>query len=100
LSRSSTRDYRQVLKRRGRPTLFHMALAWEYVAPQDFDAFSELVSENLTHLRAARPLPEAWFSFEIRRPLPPSAVLAHEHPDHILDPLQGHTTYVFAENAA
>jgi hypothetical protein len=95
LSGQQGRDYRQILKRHGRPTLLHVALDWQRVSDSDLKAFAKLVSANLARIKAQQVLPEAWFSFEFFDSVPPSAILAHEHPEKMVDPLLGMVPYVF-----
>lgn len=90
-------DYRQVLKRNGRPTLLHVGLQWRHVAEADFEQLSELVSENLPAIREVRSLPLEMFSFEWWTALPATAILTHEQPRQLDDPLLSGTTYVFGE---
>ena len=100
LSDIELRDYRQILKRHGRPTLLHVALDWERITESDLEALARLVSANLTRIRAQETLPEAWFSFEFFDSVPGTAILSHEHPERIIDPLLGMAPYVFREKSA
>lgn len=97
LTTQGSRDYRQVLKRRGLPTLLHVALNWESVSDSDFEEFSELLAKNLSAIFAGHSLPVEMFTFEWWTDLPGSAILSHEHPSRIVDPLLGMAPYIFNE---
>jgi len=90
-----TRDYRQILKRYGKPTLFHVALRWEQMTESDVEALARITSENLSKIRQQKRLSIAFTAFELYDLLPGSAILTHEHPDRIVDPLLGMTLYEF-----
>lgn len=100
LSDTELRDYRQILKRHGRPTLLHVSLDWERITESDLEALARLVSANLSRIRDQETLPEAWFGFEFFDSVPGTAILTHEHPERIIDPLLGMAPYVFRENSA
>lgn len=97
LSTGTSIDYRQVLKRSGRPTLLHIALLWEHVSDADFEKLTSLIAENLSAIRAGRSLPIEMFTFEWWTGLPGSAILTHKHPTRIVDPLLEMMPYIFNE---
>lgn len=96
VSRTSI-DYRQVLKRSGQPTLLHVALQWELVSNTDFEEFISLIAKNLSAINAGLSLPIEMFTFEWQTGLPSSAILTHEHPTRIADPLLEMRPYFFNE---
>lgn len=97
LNDNGIRDYRQILKRYGKPTLLHVALRWEQMAESDLQALARTTSENLAKIRQQEKLPISFTAFEFYDPLPGLAILSHEHPESIIDPLQGMRPYRFSE---
>jgi hypothetical protein len=95
LTRRFGRDYRQVLKRFGTPTIFECRLPFELVSSGDLDQFLEVAVAQEPTSRRKRHLPEVDFTFRLRFPLPPECVLAHKHPSTILDPLLRMTPYTW-----
>lgn len=81
-----SRDYRQVLKLFGVPTLFRIALPLEYVHASDLSELVEAVSHELSSRIAGEPRGEVDFSFELQKPLPPWCILSHYHPRVRNDP--------------
>lgn len=87
LSRNGMRDYRQVLKRFGRPTLFTLSLPITMACESDLIEFGELIRDWVPRVRAGRRPAKVAFTFTLRMGLPPGCVLGHEHPDSVKDPL-------------
>lgn len=85
----------QELKQHGRPTLFRVALPWEIVTENDFDALARATSGNVASARRGRPIAESWFSFEFSRTLPAAYVLSHEHPKTLADVHDGMKPYKY-----
>lgn len=84
----------QELKRHGRPTIFQLTLPFDFVSDSDLGELADVVGRELAGVRRGRlPLPID-FTFRLNRPLPPECVLAHEHPQRIIDPLQGFVPYI------
>lgn len=86
LSRNG-RDYRQVLKRVGTPTVFKIALPLEFISESDLSELAHLVQESLPKLRAGEQPLVANFTFMLTRPVPGRFFCGHEHPEMIPDPL-------------
>jgi|688.fasta_scaffold128254_2 hypothetical protein len=86
LSRNCIRDYRQVLKRFGRPTIFTISLPINRISESDILQFGTLLRSWLPRIRAGRRSPEVDFTFTLRMALSGNCVLAHEHPHTIRDP--------------
>jgi hypothetical protein len=80
-------DYRQVLKRFGRPTILRVSLPISIVAEWNLLAFAEIVRDSMKKVEAGREAPKADFTFIIKAPISPRCVLGHEHPTVIKDPL-------------
>lgn len=89
------RDYRQVLKRFGVPTVFRLRLPFVAVSKGDFAAFVDAVHHRLSQPRDDRDVPGIDFTFRLRQPLPRECVLGHFHPHRIVDPLLGMTPYCY-----
>jgi hypothetical protein len=90
---SAHRDYRQVLKRRGIPTIFRLRLQFGMVSDSDLTAFADLLYEHIPVIRSRMGAPQIDFTFRLRSPLPARCVLSHVHPRLIVDPLLGMTPY-------
>lgn len=97
LSRTSARDYRQVLKRWGTPTIFRLKLPLGAISESDRNQFVEALSQQVPHVRRRRPVPAIDFTFRLRSGLPADSVLGHRHPERVLDPFLGMRPYCFAE---
>lgn len=87
------RDYRQILKQFGVPTIFELELPFNLVSGHDVDQFVEIASRQEPTRRRRIHVPEVDFTFRLRHPLPPEYVLSHSHPEMILDPLLGMSPY-------
>lgn len=96
LSRNG-RDYRQVLKRFGKPTIFKIALPLKTVSPSDFAEFVDLVHESLPRVRSGRHPPLANFTFMLTDDVSGNFLCGHEHPALIRDPLLQGQPYHVAE---
>ena len=92
------RDYRQVLKRFGTPTVFHIALKWEQMSEAYMEALARNIASNMARIRRHRKLPMSFMSFEFYEALPGPAILLHEHPESIADPLLGMDNYKFRKD--
>ena len=86
-------DYRQVLKRYGRPTLFRIRLPFDMASATSVTAFAQAVREELPWIRRGENPGHLDFTFCLRVALPGSHFLSHSHPKRILDPLLGMVTY-------
>lgn len=93
-------DYRQILKRIGRPTILKVRVEWKYVSCQQLKEFCVLLAKSLRDIRGGKTLPIEDFTFSFREDLPGSAILSHEHPSDIADPLLNMTMYKFSEKSA
>jgi len=87
LSRNGSRDYRQVLKRFGTPTIFRLSLPTSQVSESDMIELCELLHDCIRDVRAGKKPPVEDFTFLIQAPLSPKFILGHEHPTIIKDPL-------------
>lgn len=98
LSRNGGKDYRQVLKRFGRPTIFKLSLPFTLIDQSDSSDLAELVHEWVPRVRAGRLPTEIDFTFLLRQALPPASIITHEHPRIIIDPLLPmHPEYRFTD---
>lgn len=96
LNNANGRDYRQVLKRLGIPTVFCLRLPFDAISESDFKNFAHVVHEQLPRARRRLSVPEIDFTFRLRQPLPPECVLEHFHPKRVMDPLLGMIPYHYA----
>jgi hypothetical protein len=99
LSELTGRDYRQVLKEFGVPTVFRMKLPLEWVNEHELGQLVQLLHEWIPWVRRKRDAPSVDFTFRLRRALPADCVLSHVHPSRIVDPLLGMTQYEYAGTA-
>jgi hypothetical protein len=95
LSQRTGRDYRQVLKEFGVPTIFRMRLPFEWISERDLEQFVQVLYDWIPAMRLRRGVPIVDFTFRLRRALPADCVLSHTHPRRIVDPLLGMTTYEY-----
>jgi hypothetical protein len=87
LTRNGLRDYRQVLKQFGRPTIFTISLPINTASEADLLEFAELLHEWVPRVRARRRPPKVDFTFMLHINLPSEFILSHDHPTVIIDPL-------------
>jgi hypothetical protein len=87
------RDWRQVLKEFGRPTVFACDVPLDYMGfnwVADFAGQAiETLFERLLDPDYVYPPPGRGAGIEVRRPLPADHIVAHYHPTRIPDPLLG-----------
>lgn len=88
---SGPRDYRQVLKTQGRPTVFVCDVPLDLMSWKTVREFAgtalEYIFEEL--LVGSDYVPDPWRSagFPIHKPLPESCIVGHYHPSGVRDPL-------------
>ncbi|WP_376967735.1 hypothetical protein ABNQ39_36465 (plasmid) [Azospirillum sp. A26] len=86
-----SRDYRQVLKKEGQPTLFVCDVPLGLVSGHTVLEFSGMalsyIFEDLLEGNDYVPDPWRGAGFAIRYPLPPACIVGHYHPAHVRDPL-------------
>ncbi|MBY0332293.1 MAG: hypothetical protein K2X49_16670 [Acetobacteraceae bacterium] len=88
------RDYRQVLKGRGRPTMLICDVPLADIHPATFLEFVggalEILFQDLLDWRESQFIPEdRGAGFCIRKPLAPEQIIGHYHPVRVRDPLIG-----------
>jgi hypothetical protein len=93
------RNLMPLLKRYGKPTIFRLALPWETITESDFEALARSIGSHVGIVRERLSVPESWFSFEFGTPLPARFVLAHEHPQVLVDPHDGMKAYKYEPTA-
>lgn len=85
------RDYRQLLKHRGTPTVFVCDVPLEYMHPKavaDFAGLAiEVLFESLLDADYNHPSVGRGGGICLRRPLSPDCIVSHYHPDGLRDPL-------------
>jgi hypothetical protein len=97
LGRNRPRDYRQVLKRFGIPTILRLSLPLEMIEESDLLELADRLRESVPRIRAGRRPHQIDFTFELSRDIPSMCILGHEHPDRIPDPLLPmQPTYVYS----
>jgi len=100
LHRASGRDYQQVLKRFGIPTVFRLKLPFDKISESDLKSFAQEVHKQLPSARRGLAAPEIDFTFRLRQPLPPECVLGHFHPERVIDPLRSMALYYYLDDPA
>lgn len=94
------RDYRQVLKRFGIPTVFRLRLPFEAISESDASQLAQVLHSQRRRGRSGLAAPTIDFTFRLRQALPPECVLGHYHPDQVLDPLLGMNPYHYLSDPA
>lgn len=84
-------DYRQALKRYGRPTVFEVAIPWEVPTEGELQHLSEYISRELAFVRRGESVSELDFTVTLYQPISPGQILSHYHPEVVIDPLLGMT---------
>lgn len=100
LSRTGSTDYRQVLKRFGRPTIFEASLPWNTFTEHTLENLARRVREHLSIVKRTGLPPEMDFTVTLRQMISPTQILSHYHPDVVIDPLAGMVEYKFDDAAA
>jgi hypothetical protein len=100
LSRTGFTDYRQVLKRFGRPTVFEVSLPWGAFTEHTLENLARHIRDNLSTVRRTGSPPEMDFTVTLRQTISPAQIISHYHPDVVTDPLAGMVEYKFNEAAA
>ena len=99
LSPSGYPDYRQVLKRYGRPTVFEVSVPWDAPTEHELQRLAEEVRDHLSVIRRSGSVPELDFTVTLHETIPPRQVLSHYHPPVVVDPLVGMVKYRFSDAA-
>lgn len=85
------RDYRQVLKQRGTPTVFVCDVPLNYMHPSAVAEFAgmalEVLFESLLEADYSHPSVGRGGGICLQRPLSPDCIVCHYHPQEIKDPL-------------
>jgi len=93
LSRNRIRDYRQVLKQFGKPTILKLLLRLSFATESDLGELGELLLRNLSNIRSGKSPPTVDFTFSVQSEIPSECIIGHEHPIEIPDPLLGGIIY-------
>jgi hypothetical protein len=97
LCREYGRDYQQVLKRYGTPTVFRISLPMCDVAHREVQSLAECLHKVIWESRKQRTPPRFDWTFTLNVPIPPEQVLGHYHPIEIPDPLHHDIPYRYDE---
>ena len=98
LTRRGGRDYRQVLKRFGIPTVFRLAIPYESIPKLQLEQLADHLSEWCEEFIGWDDPPHFSWSFILDALLPPEFVVAHCHPDIVPDPLLRHFPYRYRDD--
>ncbi len=88
-------DCRQLLKRRGRPTLLRIRLPRESIPPDEIDSLALELCDVWTESRRDAKPPQKDYCFSLDSSIDSRWILDHSHPDVIPDPLLGDIPYRF-----
>lgn len=88
LSRNGVQDYRQELKKYGRPAVLHVHLPWWCMGESTLSEFVNHVSKSIRKIKELKRLSRVDFGFEFYDALPPSSIIKIEHPDRLPDPFE------------
>jgi hypothetical protein len=95
LNRYGGRDYHQVLKLIGTPTLFRLRLQFDAISRPQLRWLVEAIRANIVGVRRGDEPSRIDFTFRVLGSLSGESVLGHSHPTHIRDPLLGMEPYRF-----
>jgi len=93
LMRATGRDFRQILKRHGKPTLVRIALPQTLVDDDQVLDLARHLCSDLWDLRKKDAPPCYSWSFILRDSLPSHCIMDHIHPNRIPDPLLQYIRY-------
>jgi hypothetical protein len=99
LMRKGGRDYRQILKRFGTPTIFRVELPVGFVPREQIDQLAHHLGEIAEDLVGCDEPPNFSWSFIFDRCVPAHYVKSHLHPTSIPDPLLRYWLYRHGQDA-
>lgn len=99
LMRTGRRDYRQVLKRFGIPTIFRLELPANFIPREQIDQLAHHLGEIAEDLTGRDESSNFSWSFIFDRYVPAQYVRSHSHPASVPDPLLGRWLYRHGQDA-
>jgi hypothetical protein len=97
LARGGGRDYHDVLKRFGIPTILRISLLMQSLDSGVVESLAEYFRQFIWERRKAPVLPCFSWTFTLRSPILPERILGHCHPLEIPDPLHYGLPYRYTE---
>lgn len=91
------RDYKEVLKRIGRPTVVSLKLSIMEIDQDDLDQFCDVIFTNIKQAGNSRTMSLIDFTFRLSRDLAPASIVEHYHPTKILDPVRNRIPYFYKD---
>lgn len=98
LMKYGKRDYRQILKRFGTPTIFRLELPRDCVPPEQIEQLSDYLSELSEDFVGRDKPPYLSWSLIFSKSLPANCVISHVHPEVVPDPLLRYLPYRYRED--
>lgn len=99
LMKDGRRDYRQILKRFGTPTIFRLELPREFIPPEQIEQLSDYLSELSEDFVGRDEPPHLSWSFILDKSVPAAYVISHVHPEIVPDPLLCYLPYRYREDS-
>jgi hypothetical protein len=100
LGENGQRDYRQILKRFGIPTIFKLELPFPIIPAQQIERFAAYLSESWEDLVGSKSPKRLPWSFIFDFPIPAHCVVSHSHVESIPDPLLRRLPYRYKEGTS
>jgi hypothetical protein len=100
LIKDGRRDYRQILKRFGKPTVFRLELPREFIPPDQLLELAESLTQTAEDFVGCEEPPYLSWSFIFDRAVPSEYVVSHYHPEAVPDPLLRYMPYRFREDGS
>ena len=100
LTSARSRDFRQLLKQYGRPTLFRLALEISRLSREVEEELGPYLLSELRRVRRRSRPRTIDFTIALKAAIGPEHVLSHMHPVEIPDPLLAMKLYTFSDQAA
>ena len=100
LMKDGRRDYRQILKRFGKPTIFRFELPRAFIPANQLIQLAESLAETAEDFLDCEEPPYLSWSFIFDRAVPAEFVVSHYHPEVVPDPLLRYMAYRFREDCA
>jgi hypothetical protein len=98
LMKNGRRDYRQILKRFGTPTIFRLELPRDFIPAEQIEQLGEYLGEMSEDFVGRDEPPHLSWSFIFSKAVPAEYVISHAHPEVVPDPLLRYLPYRYRED--
>lgn len=99
LMRHGRRDYRQILKRFGKPTILRVELPSDFIPRDQIDQLASHLGEIAEDFPGTDQPPDFSWSFIFDSSVPAHCVRSHLHPPNVRDPLLRYWVYRYGRDA-